>query len=586
MGSSYLVTTAIEETWPRNPGDRIIFLGKWCTLYSRKAELLRLDYEFVEYHWDDRKKLKKDYIYLQDVYEKTLSALSQKLNVIHNVNYSERYWRILIGPWLLHFIHALFDRWSMLEKAFNNYKIDYYKFVSNSKFCIPPLDMGHFDKIYIDDEWNEHLYYEIFELLKLDSSVGVGIDLPQKAPSVEAKGSKIKAIGKKTFNFFYNLLPLKGRFFFLSTYLPKSFEFRLQASLLQFPKFNFQEEVKLCPKSLSRNWSLENRHDIYSNSFEYVLSKLVHKHIPIAYIENYTGYERIAAKLNWASDPKLIFTSNSYQVDDLFKIWAAKRVEFGAKLVIGQHGGNYGISAFYAHESHQVKISDIWLSWGWSDPFESNVFPFANLKTIGIKIKRKRSDKILLVAMDLPRYSYHLFAGPISTQWLDYFDDQKRFVDNLPNCIKTEIRVRLYKKDSKWFQKERWIDYFPNIKFDGTRDILKSFGNSKLVVCTYNATSFIEALSLNVPTLIFWNPDHWELRTDAEFYFDKLAAAGIFHSSAASAAEQIGLIWDDVDGWWESEIVQESRKIFCSRFSRSPHNSLEIISNIFKGVAV
>ena len=66
----------------------------------------------------------------------------------------------------------------------------------------------------------------------------------------------------------------------------------------------------------------------------------------------------------WPENPKSIFTSNAYNLDDKFKLWAGLKVERGSKLVIGQHGGNFGMTPMAIHESHQIEIADSWLSWG------------------------------------------------------------------------------------------------------------------------------------------------------------------------------------------------------------------------------
>ena len=120
MVKRVLVTTALEDTWPKD-GSPILFLGEWCKLYERKHVWEKLDYEVAPYHWDDRQKLFNDYNNLLVFYEDALRALADKLNQIHGVNHSLRYWRILIGPWLGYFIQALFDRWFMLDATFRNY---------------------------------------------------------------------------------------------------------------------------------------------------------------------------------------------------------------------------------------------------------------------------------------------------------------------------------------------------------------------------------------------------------------------------------------------------------------------------------
>ena len=114
----FLITTADQRFWKKN--EKILFLGEWCKIYNQKKEWLDLDYEVLPYHWDDRKKLYDDYLYLDAVYERYLNQLTEKLNNLHNVNYSNRYWRIVIGPWLNYFIGILFDRYLSIKVAIDS----------------------------------------------------------------------------------------------------------------------------------------------------------------------------------------------------------------------------------------------------------------------------------------------------------------------------------------------------------------------------------------------------------------------------------------------------------------------------------
>ena len=87
-----------------------------------------------------------------------------------------------------------------------------------------------------------------------------------------------------------------------------------------------------------------------------------------------------------------------------------------------------------------------------------------------------------------------------------------------------------------------------------------------IVVYGQNVTVY-ETLSANFPTLLFWNPDHWELRDEAKPYFELLRSAGIYHTSVQSLCNQINKIFDDVEGWWSSEGVQKNVKKFCNHFA-------------------
>ena len=76
-----------------------------------------MDAVVLPYHWDDRNKLYKDYLNLRDLYEQVLVDLSQKLNGLHGVDHSVRYWRIILGYWLFDFIQVLYDRYSCIKTA-------------------------------------------------------------------------------------------------------------------------------------------------------------------------------------------------------------------------------------------------------------------------------------------------------------------------------------------------------------------------------------------------------------------------------------------------------------------------------------
>ncbi|MGY8788055.1 MAG: LIC12162 family transferase, partial [Fidelibacterota bacterium] len=169
MVKRFLVTTALEETWPKDPKIPVLFLGEWCRIYSRRERWSKMNAEVLPYHWDDREKLFNDYQYLSDLYEITLQTLQKQLNEIHGVDHSLRYWRILIGPWLGYFIQMVFDRWAMLKHTFDKYEISGCIILKNDENILIPNDMEDFNSLLVDDDWNEMIYSELLrEYLKYD----------------------------------------------------------------------------------------------------------------------------------------------------------------------------------------------------------------------------------------------------------------------------------------------------------------------------------------------------------------------------------------------------------------------------------
>ena len=153
MKKSYFVTTALEETWDIN--EHLIFADEVCCLYDRRHIWEKCDFTIASYHWKDRKKLGSDYEYLTKVYEKKIIELSNKLNVIHGVNYSLKFWRIVVGPWLAYFIHILFDRWQTVVQSRKNYDISKTIILSFKDERATPVDMGDFiSKIKSKEKFN------------------------------------------------------------------------------------------------------------------------------------------------------------------------------------------------------------------------------------------------------------------------------------------------------------------------------------------------------------------------------------------------------------------------------------------------
>lgn len=580
MVKRLLVTTAIEETWDSEKP--MLFLGEWCKLYKRKTYWEKLDFLVAPYHWDDRELLKSNYIYLDDFYETTLKSVSLKLNEIHNVNFSNNYWRIIVGPWLCEFIQILFDRYTMLEIAFNNYTIENVKLINHTYLEGIPKDINEFNKFITEDSWNELIFGEIIKYLNKSK-----IDWINKSFFVEIKNNKLisnsnfilstKKIIYKSLDFISGLFVKDSEYFFLSTYLPKKFELLLQIKLKQFPKIWNTQEVSYSKVDISIRESITLIHKS-KNDFETLIQKILFKYIPVCYLEGFKNIQNTITNLNWPINPKVIFTSNKFFNDELFKMWAAEKSDKGIPLILGQHGGCYGVADFISSEEHELKIADVYLTWGWENKFNQKILPLFNFKIIGKKINWNPNGKLFLVTMALPRYSYSIYAIPIASQFLYYLNDQFSFITFLSPMLQNQLILRLFPQDFGWEQEKRIKDKFPSICIDNSKvPIYKKMNEIRLYVSTYNATTFLESLSLNVPTIMFWDFKFWEIRNDAKQYYQELISVGILHDSPESAADKINEIWNDVESWWESREIQNARINFCSRFSREVNEPIKLL---------
>ena len=61
----------------------------------------------------------------------------------------------------------------------------------------------------------------------------------------------------------------------------------------------------------------------------------------------------------------------------------------------------------------------------------------------------------------------------------------------------------------------------------------------RLFISTYMATTYNESLAANIPSVIYWNSDHWTWADSAETDFIALKSVGIFHDTPKSAAQHV-----------------------------------------------
>ena len=194
------------------------------------------------------------------------------------------------------------------------------------------------------------------------------------------------------------------------------------------------------------------------------------------------------------------------------------------------------------------------------------------------KFKALCDGGILLVTTELPRYSNHLMSIPIeASQYSKYEEDQMNLVSLLNIEIRSKLTVRTFHEKFGCEQKQRWVDCFENLTLDsGENSMKKSISKNRLVVSTQNSTIMLELLAANVPTVLFWNKEHWELNSLARPYYDELRDVGILHDTPESAARHINKVWNKIDIWWTKQDTQNVRIKFCEQYAKTSDNWLNL----------
>ena len=158
---------------------------------------------------------------------------------------------------------------------------------------------------------------------------------------------------------------------------------------------------------------------------------------------------------------------------------------------------------------------------------------------------------------------------------LDYLEDQFQFIRSLPPAIQEVFTVRLHSVDYGWNYMLRWKDAIPDITIDpGTQAIGDEMAKNRICISTYNATSYLESIAIDIPTVIFWRPNHWPIMESAMQIFEELEEVGVFHRTPESAASHVSNVWDDVSAWWDSSRVVGTVGKFRDTYLKQPRDLL------------
>ena len=584
------------------------YLGAWCLADMENDNYS--DFNIHKYHWDDRKKLMRDYDGLNNYLTDNFEIFSKYMGNITDTQNNQRYWKINLGTWLGYIIQILFDRWENI-RTLPDFEFDLPQ-KKNNISLIRSNTVRDFFVDFRSDQWNETVYQLIlqaqskkinYEKFDLDNSSSLLNKNDNKIYKNSILPFKLKAAKYMT-KFVHKLQ--QPEYFIINSYLSRIDEIKLKLFLKEFPlkyertiydpKINYKDKIvknhktktlELIDFKINRENSWNCNNEDFLNWFKETLPYF----IPCNYSLNFKKFLKETQALPFPKNPKVIFTSVLHIQHDYFNLYTSEKINEGSKYVIGQHGGTFRSAKFNYIENIQKELPDYYLTWG-EDGYVDDLFPAKVIPVGNLKISSKKSIKhvlkekrILLLSVEHQRHSEFLSSVPISSQWLEYYKDLKKFIKKLSDFkLGDHIIIRNKLRKNGWNFAKKISHQFPNLIIDDIADYYKSIQLSSLVISTYNGATYLETMCLNKPTVFFWNPENWELRESSTSDYDELMDVGIFHTSPQSAAEFVNKIYSDIEGWWFSEKVQIAREKFCKKYSNKNINLSSEIKNIFKGI--
>jgi putative transferase (TIGR04331 family) len=493
-----------------------------------------------------------------NTYDQLIGPVAQMLNRLHNENFSRKYWEILIGPWLRSFSFVYSDRKTGLRSG---------RYPSEPSGNITSISLGvsqnfhDYMKNVETNVWNEKFLSTL--LIGVSKVIPSVSQVASRDPSGQPK-SLFRRVTLKSLGVWNRIFGPHQRSVFIATYLPLVDDIKAQLRMAQVPTSHLQSVTTRSTSTVNKSWRGEATDD--------ELLGLIRLYIPRSYVEDYQLLRHDPRLKDFSKNPKIIFTSNAFWFDDVFKAYMAAASEAGARIVIGQHGGVFGTAEHSASEDHQLEIADRFISYGWTRAgFESKIVQVGNFKTSGLTLNRSpKPTKALVVLTAAPSYPRFATGGPMTdSEWRSYVTQQVDFVQRLQDEARSKILLRLKPNAFGLDQVAPWNGVVPESSMNlGVGGLDGLLGESELVIVTYEGTTHLDTLHLGIPTVILLDRNIWPLRAEARPLYERLEAAKILFYDSHDAADHVQeILTTGVEQWWSSEATQATVRDFCQVFS-------------------
>lgn len=592
VSQRYLVLSSHKNFWVKEKP--LLLLGQWCINEINSDDLKKEDFLFAEPYGLEIEQRDVDHAEVCALDNRLFEDFCRVLNATHGVNYKSRYWRILTGQWFRNAISVVFNRVRTLQKCMEVYEPVFTVEPVGESYTLLRPTSNEALWAYSDSKWDGYFCLRILKLIAPSLKyVPWPVEeeycaAPQSIaiPGPSAK-KKLLISAWRVCQKFAQKFARSTDAFVINSYLPLADDIKLQLRLKQFPQIWKSPPIKFEQDSdfAKRRHLTENFKHAGSDAIEKVVRELLFEIIPICYLEGYHHLVSQATKLPWPDNPRFIFTSNNFGTDELFKAWAAERVQLGVKYIVGQHGNNYGTHR-YINPSVEEETSDAFITWGWIGMLPQHRRGF-NLKiSTKTDLRCDPNGKVLLI---------QVWAGHRTTTWdnseqfLHYMAQQFAFVKGLTRPAKSLLKIRLHHDWVRldWKEPERWKEFDPELDLDlGFEGIQDQIRKSRLVIHGYDSTGLLETLALGIPTLAFWQNGLAHLRDEVKDDYQALVDIGIVHLSPDDAAACVNTIWDDVQSWWKEPMRQRVINDFCAKYSRLSKDPSREIMQLLEAVSI
>ena len=171
-------------------------------------------------------------------------------------------------------------------------------------------------------------------------------------------------------------------------------------------------------------------------------------------------------------------------------------------IILNEHGGS--IPTKYRYYDIHDKIFTNQISWSREkSKNEKRLSPSKLLRFQNLKSSKKN---LSIVTLETSQYAYYC-QNLQSSIILDDFNQKLNYLKIL-RIKNIKFKIKTY-RNMGWNLKEKYKNLFGE-KYLTNKNVKSVIKNSKLIVCTYPETTFLESMCSGVPTILLYLHDIWK----------------------------------------------------------------------------
>jgi len=575
------LTTHLNEELFKS-GEKFLYFG---FINAQQHKIIKEKYNKVDFDTETTlaKELKERHEYCEKVYQRILTGLTNNLNELHNVKFSERMWEVILGRWTRDFIYVAFKNYRFLKNLFEKKNVKKIFTTDTEEFSL--LTFDYLSLVYANSEqaWVEALNSKLIDHLNPNIEI-------HKIKKTANFVDRFKRKQKKKAKLLSSFLPLLGGFYnkifnkkndaiIYQSGLSFFYEKKLEFALRQFPK-----KWKIPDVDYDDNIDVLTRRKLKTkinpnDNFEEFLKKILHLCLPKFIVENFGIINKISEKIFPVKNPAFVMSGFGFG-NEVFNFYIAKNIEKGIPYILVQHGNSYHThieSNYYI----EAKIADYFLTWGANN--KKNQIPIYNFNTIGKNFIFNSSGNLSVICDQVfytPSPSPHNgFLRQMRPQ------DTISLVNELNENVKIKTYFRLFPKD-----RLKAHPYFEesiknhNLKIYNKNETYKNIlKKTRLCLFNYDSTGLYENLCLNIPSISYCKYINEFLNKKYITIYQNLFDAKILFDDKKKLLNHINFVWGDINEWWLDEYTQEKIRIFNNEVNLPYKNNFnKLVLNLKK----